>query len=558
MKRLLTIQLAFSAVLLLTNCSERKANLRTIVQERVKSSQTNFIPDSAGITPSYWCTWSAQNFAVDTFTLNYVIGLGDHTVPSDNLTEDVVFGNLGWEQHFPREIKKDLFIVFDVGWDIAGGSHADKDHKWILGTQELAPDKFPSCTGIPQERLKKLNELTRKAGWKGAGIWVAAQTAMESKGKKISDQEVEDFFRERFRWSKMAGVKYWKVDYGTMAGDLKFREMLTRVSHEEAPGLWVEHGRGSGPFNDDECPWDSPNYGKTGSYKNWDDGKALKTAHEMLEFGDVLRTYDVSAQLSIPTTLGRVAHILNSFSSTPKGKGIINCEDEPYLAAALGCAIGVMRHPAFIDASGHDYDPLKVKNQMDAITRAVRWQRMAPAFSVGSQKMKLDSLQNNDYWTFTPGQTWANWMTGRTVLQVAPARVARGMQLAGVKCDGPAPYVICSKFPNGNYAVATLIRTDSLKGFIYPLADIVLTCDQLAPIGVFGSYKSLTLEFAAENPIEHVYAQDLAGNSGIEITDLVEKKGKSLIFSGELLKHAGLSSASDKDVSEPGLVLLFK
>jgi len=558
MKKSLVTQLSVFIALTFTNCTNQKADLKSLLQQRIDTSQTNFIPEAAGITPGYWCTWSAQNFAVDTFTLNHVIGLGDHTVPSDNLTEKIIFGIAGWEKQFPENIKKDLFIVFDVGWDIAGNSHTDKANKWILGTHEVAIDKFPSCVGNPQERLKKLNDLTQKAGWKGAGIWVAAQTAMDSKGENPTDSEVENYFRERLRWSKMAGINYWKVDYGSRGGDNKFREMLTRLSHEEAPGLWVENGRGSGPFNDDECPWDSPNFEKTGSYKNWDSGKALGRAHDLLEFSDVLRTYDVTAQLSIPTTLDRVVQVLNSFSAKPKGKGIINCEDEPYIAAALGCAIGVMRHPAFIDAAGHNYDPLKVKNQMDAVVRAIRWQRLSPAFSVGIAETKLDSLQNKDYWNFAKGQTWANWMTGKTVLQVAPARVARGMQLAGVKSDGPVPYVICSKFPNGNYAVGTLIRTDSLKGFVYPLADVIIQCDKPAPTGVFGMYKSLTLEFASDNNIQHIFVQDLAGNKAIEITDLVERKDKSLIFKGELLKSAGLLFASKNDVLEPGLVLFFK
>ncbi len=558
MKNLNLMQILILSIFFITNCTNKETDLWKILQERINNSQINFIPDSAGVTPSYWCTWSAQNFAVDTFSLNYAIGLTDFTVPSDNLTEEAVFRNTGWEKQFPAKIKKDLFLVFDLGWDIAGGSHSDKLNKWILGTQDLASDKFPLCTGTPEEKLKKLNELTKKAGWKGAGLWIAAQTEMDSKGLKPSDKEVEVYFRERFRWSKEAGIQYWKVDYGSRGGDIKFREMLTRLVHEVAPDLYLEHGRASGPFNDDECPWDSPNYTKSGRYKNWDNGKALKTAHNLLEFSDVLRTYDVTAQLSIPTTLDRVAQILKSFGSKPKGKGIINCEDEPYIAAVLGCATGIMRHPAFIDSPGHDYDPLKTRYRMDKVTRAVRWQRLSPCFSTGLQTITLDTMVNKDYWRFASGQTWAKWMTGRTVLQAAPARVARGMELASVKSSGPAPYVICSKFPNGNYAVATLIRTDSVKGFVYPSADVTLQCSRPSPVGVFGYYKSLTLEFSEGFKIHQVFAQDLAGDRAIEVTDLIEIKGHSLIFPGELLRIAGLSSASKNDISEPGLLLIFR
>lgn len=548
----------FLLLFLFTGCSPKEINLQKTVQERLSGSMINLIPDGPGTTPSYWCTWSAQNFAVDTFTLNYVIGLGDHTLPADNLTEKAVFDDPGWEKQFPQKIKKDLFVVFDAGWDIAGGSHLDKAGKWIMGTQELAIDKFPSCTGSPEERLGKLNALVKQRGWKGAGIWIAAQTSMDSRGQKPTDSEVEKYFRERVIWSRNAGINYWKVDYGLRGGDLKFREMLSRVVHEEAPGLWLENGRGSGPFNDDECPWDSPNFTKSGSYKNWDHGNALKTAHNLLIFSDVLRTYDITAQLSVPTTLDRVVQILASFDSLPKGKGIINCEDEPYVAAALGCAIGVMRHPAFITAPGHDYDPLKIKNQVDAVTRAVRWQRFSPAFSAGYNTTKLDSSYNRDYWKFLPGQTWAKWMTGRTVMQVAPARVSRGMQLPEVSGSDMPPYVVCSKFPDGNYAVSTFLRTDSIKGFISPLADVSIVCDSPSKIGVFGRYRSLKINFANGSHADHIFAQDLADDKGIEITDLVKKDGSSIILSGELLKIVGLSGSQKNDVSEPGLVLDFK
>lgn len=52
----------------------------------------------------------------------------------------------------------------------------------------------------------------------------------------------------------MAVINYWKVDYGSRGGDNKFRQKLTRLSRKEAPGIQVENGRGSGPFNDDKCP----------------------------------------------------------------------------------------------------------------------------------------------------------------------------------------------------------------------------------------------------------------------------------------------------------------
>jgi hypothetical protein len=182
-------------VLLLLFClalqAQKNASLDAVLKNRLARSTTNLIPAEAGATPSYWCTWSAQNFAVDSQSLAHAIGLGDHRMLSDNLTQKRVFGNPGWEQYIPAEIKKDLFLVLDVGWDIPGGQQYDST-KWIIGTLAVATDKFPDMTGTPQERLVKLNALTKARGWKGAGLWIAAQTEMDSrKMPNITNADIE-------------------------------------------------------------------------------------------------------------------------------------------------------------------------------------------------------------------------------------------------------------------------------------------------------------------------------------------------------------------------------
>ncbi len=120
------IPIASILIFSLINCSEQKPDLSYIVQQRYKESQLNLIPDSAGITPSYWCTWSSQNFATDTFTVRYAIGGGHHSHTADNLTEEAVFRNPGWEKKMPQKIKKDLYLMFDLGWDIPADSYTDK------------------------------------------------------------------------------------------------------------------------------------------------------------------------------------------------------------------------------------------------------------------------------------------------------------------------------------------------------------------------------------------------------------------------------------------------
>ncbi|CAN5572676.1 hypothetical protein BH10BAC3_BH10BAC3_16920 [soil metagenome] len=540
----------------LSSYSQQSAALAKMLQRRLASSTTNLVPETVGNTPSYWCTWSAQNFATDSLSLVSSIGLGDHRIFSDNLTEEAVFKNPGWQQYIPQSIRKDLFLVFDVGWDIPGGTVKDKS-KFILGTLNVATDKFPGMTGTPAERLKKLNELTRSFGWKGAGLWIAAQTEMDSRGAKdISDEEVEGYFRERARWCKVAGIDYWKVDYGSRGGSNEFRQMLTRVAAEEAPELLVENGRGSGPLNDEECPWDTKNFHGQGRYLSWDDGAILKKAVSLLQFSDVLRTYDVTAQLSIATTIDRVAQILAQIKTPVPSKGIINCEDEMYVGAALGCAVGIMRHPLFISVKGNDYNPLKVNRSMDEVTRAVRWQRIAPAFKAGQVGTLLDTAILKDTWFFRKGDSWAAWMIGKTGMQAAPAIVARGLALPVVKGKS-VPYVLASKNPNGAVTIATLQRVDAKRNFYFPHAAITLAIGDADNVGIFGEYQSLTLQHNSNKPMK-IWAQDLAGNNAIDITDLVKQSSNKITLSGLLLQKLGTMQATKGDVSEPGLLLVLK
>lgn len=86
--------------------------------------------------------------------------------------------------------------------------------------------------------------------------------------------------------------------------------MLTETGRQYAPHLYIEH--------------------------------ALE--NDFIEFSDVLRTYDVENIIAQPVTIQRICELL-PYHASPDAEGLINCEDEPYIAAGLGCAIGVMRHP---------------------------------------------------------------------------------------------------------------------------------------------------------------------------------------------------------------------
>jgi len=252
-----------------------------------------------------------------------------------------------------------------------------------------------------------------------------------------------------------------------------------------------------------------------------------------------------------------VAQILLELSGSGE-EVLINCEDEPYIGAVLGCAIGVLRHPDMIEIAGYEYDPFNFKYRIDELVRAVRWHRIAPAFGAGLTENILDTVMLTDSWKFQNGDAWATWVTGRKVIQIAPARVARGMPFPEVYCDNAPPYVICSVHPDGAVAVGTLPRISAEKKIYYPLADIAIHLQDInSLIGIFGRYRSLTIIFPdnADLKSEKIYGQDLAGESAIEITGKVKLQSGKIIIPGEVIDMIGLSAATEGDLSEPGMVL---
>jgi len=516
------------------------------------SKVRSLVPDVAGSTPNYWCTWGAQNYAVDRQT---VLDAYNHSNIAAKLTENAVFGENGWARAFPQ-IHRDLYILFDLGWDVPATTRFDKA-RWQLGSQEVAVDKFPSCTGTPPERLRKLNEIAKRAGWRGAGLWIAAQAYGDGRdGHMLTDPQVVAFFRERLRWSHDAGIEYWKVDYGARGG-ADFRSLVTKLAKAVAPGLRVEHARGTCPLNDVRCLWEEHlAFHNTGGFAAWGDGSALNDSVRIASFSHVFRTYDVTAQLSTATTLDRAIQILAAVSHSAEATGIINCEDEPYIAAGLGLMMGIMRHPRCLtrEEAGANYDPYNTRRRITEVTRAVRWQRLAPASAMNASAMLIDSQRLVDRWQFAKGDTWADWVIGTTVVQGAPARAARGLALPAVKGD-ELPFVIASRNPHGAVAVAALPRVDPQRGQYRPLADIALEVPaDTRWVGVFGHVRKLSLQGLRST--KRVLAQDLAAEVAEDISVSVDRRGGTVTISGEALERLCRLTVPD-DLSEPGVVLEF-
>ena len=472
----------------------------------------NLVPDLVNPSPDYFCTWNLQG---------YVSSYASMEAMRNAMLERYVMGSgrsPGWADMYPK-IRRDLLLVLDDSWDVPPGGNID-----MMGSLVLDPDRFPSFEGTPSQRLSQLRKALIAKGWKGMGVWVCAQQAAA-----LGPSTPEAYWRARLGWARESGLDYWKVDWGVHSEDPVWRRSLTDWARIDAPGLVVEHA----------------------------------LVPEVYPFSDVYRSYDVEVIISIAETIRRAARLLAGLPISP-GLGLVNCEDEVYIGAALGCALGIMRH-GMVGAlpNGRQdfaFPPVgrDIKRRLDEVVRAVRWHRIAPAFGGGD--ICVDPVSLTDYWILKEDETWTKRSPGDRAESAAPARVSRGLPLAEVTVkDGtPFPFVLASRHPEGSIAVATQGRTLE-REYIAPLADVVLRVPDVDhAIGIFGFYQSLTLSSEREIPRGTVWAQDLAGELAVDVTDEVHLTTHKLVISGKLIQRIGLMAQTAHDLSEPGMVLTIK
>lgn len=440
-----------------------------------------------------------------------------------NINEHEIFKPNGWATLYPK-IRGDLIFVIDDGY-YPGNN---------MAALTLDPKKFPSyAASEPAKSLRGFNDDLKKAGWRGLGLW--------TRGTAPTDEECI----QRLEWSRDAGILYWKID--TKDPSCKYADLARPLGLD----LILENSIGSSPLNHGPADRVAPNYGTS--------------RLEMLKKMAVVRIYDRDQPLSLATSTDRVTALLRVAADQPDASAIINCEDEVYLGAALGCSVGIFRTPYVGLRSSGDMDiymggPKHPKLCIDEVTRAVRWQRLAPPFAANAGPFKADDVILTDSWKFSRGDSWDQSGNGKVVSQAAPARVSRGLPLADVKADGNAPWLLASRNPNGAVTVAALGRITPDRGYFIPKADVELDLGDIPPaIGVFGGYRSLTFRFEKLLPIGiRILAQDLAGDKAEDITDRVVNEKTRLTIPGELIERIGLSAASPNDHSDPGLVIVIK
>lgn len=483
-------------------------------------SQTtvSLVPEAPSKAPDYFCTWNIQGYVCSfKSTEDFRVAMNEQ-----NMLGGEKYQN--WVSLYPQ-IQKDLLFVMDDSWDIPLAEKSKKGPS--LGLVELSQERFPSFTGNPTERLKKLVDTVKAKGWKGLGGWICAQEApIAGKVDTVS------YWTERLKAANEAGFAYWKVDWGKKSRNQEWRKMLTQLGRTYAPDLVIEHA-----FNE-----------------------------KPIEFSDTYRTYDVENVIAQPLTIQRVADLLK-YKAQGGAKGIINCEDEPYIAAGLGCAIGVMRYPfaGKLPDNTTDYAfpsaGRNIKQRIDEVIRGVRWHRIAEPFGVGSTTYSVDSEILKDYWVLGERETWNKaHKTGDTLRVSAPARVSRGLPLAKVM-GSPLnqPFVLSSMYPNGAVAIATIGRGLNHE-YITARVNVEQNINSIeSPIGIFGDYESLTLILPEKIKASdyQVLGQDLAGDTPIDILKEISISKNRINLSGDLIRKVGLSAASKGDLSDPGLVIKF-
>lgn len=494
------------------------ATLLTVTINSFSQTNVSLIPNKPSKAPDYFCTWNIQG---------YTCSYNTNAEIRQAITEKNMFGEgtyQNWVNFFPK-IREDLIFVMDDSWDIPL-SETSKDGP-SFGLTELNQERFPSYTGTPAERLTKLVDAVKAKGWKGLGGWICAQEAPIA-----GNVNSEEYWTQRLKDANKANFTYWKVDWGKQSRNLEWRKTMTKLGRTYAPNLVIEHA-----FN----------------------GYAI-------EVSDTYRTYDVENVTAQPLTIQRIANLLH-YQPQGDAKSIINCEDEPYIAAGLGCAIGVMRYP-FPDklpnnTNDYAFPPVgrNMKYRMDEITRGVRWHRIAEPFGVGSENYTIDTTLLKDYWVLRERETWnKKHKPGDTLRENAPARVSRGLPLAKVlNPSSDQPFVLSSMYPNGAVTVVTIGRGIN-REYITKRITVEQEIQNIDnPIGIFGDFESLTFILPTKIKASdyEVLGQDLAGDTASVITKDVVFKDNKIIISGDLIRKVGLSAASKNDISDPGLVLKF-
>lgn len=486
-------------------------------RESDAAGEKNLIPPaSEEWYGDYFCSWEAQARTAKKYGLT-----GTWCSEwRDALTTGFLFGPASEYHPLPREYRKGMLFLLDDGWDVPLGTRANPQSMKLFGNLRPDAEKFGDLGKSPSARLCALRERVEDLGYAGLGVWVAAEQGGESA------EATSAFYADAARLHRAAGVRYWKVDWGEHAEDSEYRRRLTEAVHQNAPGLLVEH-----------CVTQQPltAVNSRADFLSW---RKRRTA-ERICAADVFRTYDIVKPFREVCTLARIDEALTA-AKVQGGDLLICAENEAYVAAALGCTLGVMWESAEVYA-------------------ALRFRRLSPPFSSGRASYeRSEETLTDTLWFENDVKSWIP--SGKKLItESAPAVMARGCPLPQVTARGElVPFVAASKNPKtGVYAVATFRRNaDPNPRVIAPAAVTLRVEGDPVTVGVFGTFDSLTLAFPHELASGiSVYAQDFLSETSVNLTSQVLRRGNCITLDGRMLRTAAKSSRPLYDTTEPALLL---
>ena len=478
--------------------------------------KVNFIPKEGEFSGNYLCTWHLQEAVADKLSLTASDGA---VRMRDALNEKNLFGTEELFHPFKKEFRKGLIFLIDDGWDVPYGTLASEP---LFGSVEPDKEKFGSMGNTPEQRLCEMSRRVKEMGYDGLGLWISPNNlnAPDPFDMKVA----REYWEERARWCNAADVRYWKCDWGTFSRYPGYREMMTECVRKYAPKLLIEHARGFLPFHD------------------MSNAQCVVDMCKAFEYSDVLRTYDVQQPFADVETYLRTNLLLKGIDKAKarhNAKGLVNVESQPLVAAGLSMNIGIMSHSFETEA-------------------VLRWQRICPPFSVfesdyiTSDETVCDSLRFD-----VDPSNWRNLQFKQFSVTV-PMVAARGTRLPSVSADGVKPIVLASRHPKREaMAVSTLKRNVDPNSNFIALADVTVYPETLkTSVGVFGYYKSLTLEFSEKLPKNAtVWTQCLVDGAAVNVTDLVTLGQNTVTIDGLLLRRLGHKAGEKLKEHEPALMI---
>ncbi len=489
---------------------------RDIDNSAADTVRVNFIPKEANFNGNYLCTWHMQGITADKLSLT---GVDDGVRMRDALNEKTLFETEEFYHPFPKEYRSGLVFLLDDGWDVPYGTEGSMP---IFGSVEPNAEKFASLGKTPEQRLCEISRRVKEMGYAGLGLWISPNNLNAT--EPFNMDVARKYWEERAGWCNAADVRYWKCDWGTFSRCPGYREMMTECVKKYAPNLLIEHARGFLPFHDMSNP------------------QCVIDMCRAFEYSDVLRTYDVQQPFADIETYFRANELLKGIDQSKvrhKVKGLVNVESQPMVAAGLGMNIGVMSRSYETDA-------------------VLRWQRICPPFSaIGCEYVTSEETVTDILRFDTEPSGWRNMQWKEFSVKV-PMVAARGTRLPKVLAGQVKPIVLASRCPRSNaLAVSTLRRNIDPNRYIAVPADVTVYPESLkTTVGVFGVYRSLTLEFENDVPKNAtVWVQCLLDDTAVNATELISVSGNRLTFDGLLLRRLGHKAGDKYNDHEPALMI---